>query len=239
MGRPARPAARSHLQERAKRCSRWSGRAPRLLRWPITGHPESFAQTGPFRLRVGVRLRQSSAGTPVRPRHPAGSDPVADSRRSHVLGSRRGPAGQSSTRAWAVAGPLADSDRPRNGNSREVGSPSRCRNASAWTSGCAAERPCPKRLWLPCPTALRWRPHFSGIADHRGVCRAGCRWSAEGEFQGRLSLARWWVSGVVWAGFGQACAGRHPLRATARARITQFAEANSTCRWLRFLASPR
>ena len=32
---------------------------------------------------------------------------------------------------------------------------------------------------------------------------------------------------------------RHPVRATARARISQFAEANSTCRWLRFLAIPR
>ena len=39
--------------------------------------------------------------------------------------------------------------------------------------------------------------------------------------------------------FGQADARRYPVRATARARISQFAEANSTCRWLRFFAIPR
>ena len=30
-----------------------------------------------------------------------------------------------------------------------------------------------------------------------------------------------------------------PVRVTARARISQFAEANSMCRWLRFLPIPR
>ena len=44
---------------------------------------------------------------------------------------------------------------------------------------------------------------------------------------------------VFLSGFGQADARRHPVRATARARISQFAEANSMCRWLRFLAIPR
>ena len=43
---------------------------------------------------------------------------------------------------------------------KEVGSPSLCRIAPAGASGCAAERPCPKRLWLPCPTALRYGPTF-------------------------------------------------------------------------------
>ena len=30
---------------------------------------------------------------------------------------------------------------------------------------CAAERPYRKQLWLPCPTALRWRPHLRCFAD--------------------------------------------------------------------------
>jgi hypothetical protein len=41
----------------------------------------------------------------------------------------------------------------------KVGSPSRCRKASACTSGCAAERSCPKGLWLAGSSALRRRPH--------------------------------------------------------------------------------
>lgn len=47
-----------------------------------------------------------------------------------------------------------------------------------------------------------------------------------------------------WFGASQAVSGRltpgrHPIRATARARISQFAEANKTLRWLRFFAIPR
>ena len=38
---------------------------------------------------------------------------------------------------------------------------------------------------------------------------------------------------------GRLAPGRHPIRATARARISQFAEANNTCRWFRFFARPR
>ena len=35
---------------------------------------------------------------------------------------------------------------------------------------CAAERPYRKQLWLPCPTALRGRPHLRCFADgHSGV----------------------------------------------------------------------
>ena len=47
------------------------------------------------------------------------------------------------------------------------------------------------------------------------------------------------VSGLFWLVSGRLVLCRHPVRATARARISQFAEANSTCRWLRFLANPR
>jgi hypothetical protein len=45
--------------------------------------------------------------------------------------------------------------------------------------------------------------------------------------------------GAFLGGFGQADAGRHPVRATARARINQFAEANNMFSWLRFFAIPR
>lgn len=38
---------------------------------------------------------------------------------------------------------------------------------------------------------------------------------------------------------GRLTPGRHPMRATARTRISQFAEANSMFGWFRFLASPR
>ena len=42
--------------------------------------------------------------------------------------------------------------------------------------------------------------------------------------------------GWFWAGWRYAGAG---VRATARARISQFADANRMWRWLRFLARPR
>ena len=44
--------------------------------------------------------------------------------------------------------------------------------------------------------------------------------------------------GVSWP-FAGRLPGRHPVRATARERISQFAEANSMCRWFRFLVIPR
>jgi len=45
--------------------------------------------------------------------------------------------------------------------------------------------------------------------------------------------------GALEAVVGRLTLGRHPARVTARARISQFAEANSMCRWLRFFAIPR
>jgi len=38
---------------------------------------------------------------------------------------------------------------------------------------------------------------------------------------------------------GRLAPGRHPIKATARARINQFALANSIARWWAFLARPR
>jgi hypothetical protein len=46
-------------------------------------------------------------------------------------------------------------------------------------------------------------------------------------------------SGPLWPVSGRLTLCRHLVRVTARARISQFAEANSMCRWLRFLAIPR
>lgn len=46
-------------------------------------------------------------------------------------------------------------------------------------------------------------------------------------------------SGPSRAVSGRLAPCRHPIRATARARISQFAEANNTLRWLRFFARPR
>lgn len=54
-----------------------------------------------------------------------------------------------------------------------------------------------------------------------------------------LDLGRSAHVGVCGAVEGRLTPGRHPIRATARARINQFAEANNTLRWLRFLAIPR
>ena len=58
------------------------------------------------------------------------------------------------------------------------------------------------------------------------------------ELRGRCFVLCGGALGWVWRVSGRLAPCRHPIRATARARITQFAEANSTLRWLRFLAMP-
>ncbi len=45
--------------------------------------------------------------------------------------------------------------------------------------------------------------------------------------------------GPLWPFSGRLPPCHHPARATARARISRFALANRTCRWLRFFARPR
>jgi hypothetical protein len=45
--------------------------------------------------------------------------------------------------------------------------------------------------------------------------------------------------GALWGGSGRLTPCRHPARVTARARISQFAEANKTLRWLKFFSIPR
>jgi hypothetical protein len=64
-----------------------------------------------------------------------------------------------------------------------------------------------------------------------------CDWvcGGAGMLAGWSLSSSWSAVPVLLAGFGQADACRHQVRATARARISQFAEANSMCRWLRFL----
>jgi hypothetical protein len=59
-----------------------------------------------------------------------------------------------------------------------------------------------------------------------------------------VACALWtWADQPMWACAGavegRLTPGRQPIRATARARINQFAEANNTLRWLRFFAIPR
>ncbi len=71
--------------------------------------------------------------------------------------------------------------------------------------------------------------------ESAGVDGVGAVWGLAGP--GFLFVCR--GVGPGGAVLGRLPLGRHPLRATARARISQFAQANSTCRWCRFLARPR
>ena len=88
----------------------------------------------------------------------------------------------------------------------------------------ASDVPAKESLIIGCSDALATSMGTDSACERAEKGDPPCSWPS-GRFLGRFRAG--WRYAVT------------PVRVTARARISQFAEANSMCRWLRFLPIPR